>query len=368
MIFDKSARAPKKKILVVDDNVTNLMFAKTVLSAQYDVFTAPSAAKMFLLLKAAPISLILLDISMPEMSGIEAIKILKKDPEFRRVPVIFLTALVNPDSEVDGLSLGAVDYIAKPIEPKLLLKRVEIHLTMEEQRVVLERQKKDLENFNLNLRELVEEKTHRVLELQKAILSTVAGLVESRDDITGGHVERTCKWLERLVEGLLESGEYRDLLENWDLPLLVRSSELHDVGKISISDSILLKKGLLTSDEFELIKWHTTFGVRIIDRIASGTSEKEYLAHARIFAGTHHEKWDGTGYPEGLRGKEIPLQGRLLAIADVYDALTSDRPYKKAFSHQAAVGIILEGRGKHFDPFLVDIFEKVSPRFERYLN
>ncbi|MDR3076097.1 MAG: HD domain-containing protein, partial [Synergistaceae bacterium] len=173
------------------------------------------------------------------------------------------------------------------------------------------------------------------------------------------------QWIEILVTALKESGIYRETISEWDIRLLMTSSQLHDAGKISISDSILLKPGKLTPEEFEIMKTHVMFGVRIIEKICASTSEHSFLEHARIFAGAHHEKWDGSGYPNGLRGEEIPLQGRLMAIADVYDALISSRPYKKAFPHEEAVRIITEGRGTHFDPVLVDIFRQVEDKFRR---
>ncbi|MDR1037552.1 MAG: response regulator [Deltaproteobacteria bacterium] len=361
----------RSKVMIVDDDLTNLVFAKSALSADHDVYTAPSAARMFETIARGILpDLILLDISMPVMDGYQAIRLLKSDPSTRKVPVVFLTAFSSVQAEVDGLSLGAVDYIAKPFEPPLLRKRVELHLTMEAQKRLLEAQKsllqdqkRQLEEFNSNLMRMVDEKTSRVVELQGAILTTVADLVECRDDFTGGHVNRTKNFLRILAGALSGTGLYRDEVIGWDLELLCRSSELHDVGKISVSDRILLKRGRLTPAEFEEIKLHTCYGVRIIDRMAQATNEGDYLRHAKIFAGTHHEKWDGTGYPDGLRGESIPLEGRLLAICDVYDALTSRRPYKEPLSHDTAVGIIMEGRGSHFDPCLADIFNEVSAKF-----
>jgi putative two-component system response regulator len=360
-------RAGKTKIMVVDDNITNLKYAKSALSDIYDVFTAPSPAKMFgifdMLGESLP-SLILLDINMPEINGLETIKMLKGNEKTRSVPVIFLTAKSDPDSEVEGLGLGAVDYVTKPFEPHLLRKRVEIHLTMESQRLTLEEQKRELQGFNENLLRMVEEKAGRVLELQGAILNTLADLVESRDDITGGHIMRTQKWLGILVAALQDYGIYHEDTADWDMNLVLQSSQLHDVGKISIRDSILMKPGRLTPEEFDEMKRHAVFGARIIEKIGTSTSEKDFLKHAMIFARTHHEKWDGSGYPDGLRKEGIPLQGRLMAIADVYDALISDRPYKKAFSHEDAVRIIIEGKGTHFDPVLTDVFSEVRKQFE----
>jgi putative two-component system response regulator len=364
-------RDKRPMVVIVDDNIANLKIAKSVLSDAFDVFTVPSAAKLFDLLERNSPAMILLDIDMPEMDGFAAIKILKDNPATSEIPVIFLTAKSDSESELEGLNLGAIDYIAKPFLPPLMRKRVEVHLmvesqksTLAEQARTLEDQQKRLLDFNENLQRMVEEKTGKVLELQDALLKTVADLVESRDDITGGHVERTGHGLSVMVSALDDLGLYRDRMEDWDIPLLLQSSQLHDVGKISISDRILNKPGKLTPEEFDEMKRHTTFGVKIIEKIEAITSENDFLRHAKIFAGAHHEKWDGTGYPCGIAGEDIPLQGRLMAIADVYDALVSERPYKKAFSHDEAVNIILEGKGTHFDPVLVDVFEQSADWFQ----
>jgi putative two-component system response regulator len=330
--------------MIVDDNLTNLKIAKNALSDIYKVFTAVSAAVMFERLEGKQPSLILLDIDMPDMNGYDAIKILKSKPETKDIPVIFLTAKTDSDSEIEGLDLGAIDYIVKPFIPLLLRKRIELHLTLESQRQMLITQ---------------------VTDLQSAILKTIVDLVESRDDISGGHVERTQFGVGILIFELWKSGIYREELESWDIELVLRSSRLHDVGKISISDSLLLKPGKLTNEEFESVKKHTIFGEQIIDTIMEETAESDFLKYARIFAGTHQEKWDGSGYPNGLRGLEIPLQGRLMAIADVYDNLTSERPYKEASTHEAAVRIIGEGKGTHFEPVLVDLFTKSSEQFRK---
>jgi putative two-component system response regulator len=297
---------------------------------------------------------------MPEMNGYEAIKILKEKPETKDIPVIFLTGKTDTEDELEGLDLGAVDYIAKPFMPPLLLKRIESHLLMESQKKALETQQGELKNFNDNLQKMVDEKTKNVVELQDAILKTVADLVESRDDITGGHIERTRQGVGLLVAALQNHPRFSREVAAWDIKLLLESSQLHDVGKIAISDRILKKPGRLDREEFEEMKKHAAFGVQIIERIetsASGISD--FLQHAKIFAGTHHEKWDGTGYPAGLAGEDIPLQGRIMALADVYDALISERPYKKAFSREEALAIIREGKGTQFDPVLTDVFVKI---------
>jgi putative two-component system response regulator len=273
--------------------------------------------------------------------------------------VIFLTAKTDTEDELEGLDLGAIDYIVKPFIPALLLKRIEIHLLVETQKKKLEIQGMELKNFNDNLQKMVEKKTKTVLELQDAILKTMADLVESRDDITGGHIERTRRGVGLLIEALRDHPVFGEEVSGWDIKLVLQSSQLHDVGKIAINDQILRKPGKLDHAEFEEMKKHTTFGVQIIERIESSTKASDFLKHAEIFAGTHHEKWDASGYPNGLAGEDIPLQGRIMALADVYDALVSERPYKKAFSHAEAVKIIQAGKGNQFDPRLTDIFISV---------
>jgi putative two-component system response regulator len=361
----------RPKIMIVDDSIANLRVAKNALVDFYDIFTVPSAAKMFELLERNKPKLILLDIDMPGTDGYEAIKILQSQPPTRDIPVIFLTGKNDPESEIAGLSLGAIDYINKPFIPQILRKRVELHLTvktqkqrLEKQAEMLENQRNELQNFNDNLQAMVMEKTGKISKLQGVILRTVADIVESRDDVTGGHIERTQHYLQTLISGLNDLGLYREDTQDWDMALISQSSQLHDVGKIAVPDAILKKPGKLTREEFEAMKGHTSIGVKIIERIEAQIPDSEFLKYAKIFAGTHHEKWDGSGYPNGLAGENIPLLGRLMAIADVYDALISKRPYKQALSHKEAVRIILDGRNAHFDPVLVDVFEQVAEQFD----
>jgi putative two-component system response regulator len=352
----------KQLIILVDDNPSNLRIGKNVLAEKYVVATAPSAEKMFALLENNRAALILLDIDMPEMSGYEAIKLLKSKPETQDIPVIFLTAKTEADNELEGLSLGAIDYITKPFQPPLLLKRLEVHLLVEAQRKTLEAQQKELKNFNANLQKMVEAKTRNVLDLQNALLQTIAELVECRDDITGGHIERTQRGVQIMLEEIGKAALYEEETRAWNVSLLLQSCQLHDVGKISISDSILKKPGKLNDEEFEEMKKHTIFGEQIIAKIEALARESDFLDYAKIFASSHHEKWNGAGYPRGLKENEIPLLGRIMAIADVYDALTSERPYKKAFSHEEAVRIIAEGSGTQFDPALIEVFSRNADR------
>ena len=202
------------------------------------------------------------------------------------------------------------------------------------------------------------------LNLEHALLKTMAELVECRDDITGGHIDRTQRGMKILLDEVQRSGIYLKETKDWDIDLIIQSSQLHDIGKISIEDRILKKPGKLDNDEFNEMKKHTIFGEQIIAKIETMTKENDFLKYAKILAISHHEKWDGTGYLKGLRENEILLLGRIMAIADVYDALVSERPYKKAFTHEEAVNIIADSKGKHFDPFLVDIFLAVSDKFK----
>ena len=346
----------RKTIMVVDDDMTNLTVARNVLIEKYEVFTAPSGERLFGLLERVTPDLIMLDVEMPSLSGYEVIRILKDSESTVDIPVIFLTSHIDHESEIMGLNLGAVDYIFKPFSKDLLLKRIELHL-------LLESQKKELKSYSVNLEGMVAEKTKTVFELQNAILKTVAELVEYRDNVTGGHIERTQNYLSLLVKLLLENGIYSEEMSKWDIDLLVMSSQLHDVGKISIRDSILLKPGKLTDEEFIEMKKHAAFGREIIEKIERNTAESAFLEHAKILAGCHHEKWDGTGYPLGTKGEDTPLQGRLMAIVDVYDALTNDRPYKKAYSHEKAIEIIAEGLGTHFDPLIDSVFVENEKEF-----
>ena len=345
-------------IIVVDDDVTNLTVARHSLDEFYDIFVAPSGEKLFLLLEKVTPAMILLDVEMPDMDGYQVMEILKGKEKTAHIPVIFLTAKIDPESEIKGLNLGAADYITKPFSRELLIKRMNLH-------ILFEKQKKKLLKYNLSLESEVDKRAKTVIELQNTILRTVAELVECRDDVTGGHIERTQHYLSLLVDYLLEHDVYTRELSSWDIELLIMSSQLHDVGKISIKDDILMKPDKLTDEEFDEMKKHTIYGVDIIKKIVQNTTESEFLRYAEILAGSHHEKWDGKGYPYGLKENEIPLQGRLIAVIDVYDALTNTRPYKKAFTHEEAVEIIKEGMGTHFDPYIVEVFLAHEKEFEK---
>lgn len=353
----------RSKIILVDDNMANLTMGRNLLKEHYEVYPATSAAKFFEILESVTPDLVLLDIEMPDMDGYETIKALKAEPSLRDIPVIFLTAKSDEPSELEGFSLGAVDYVSKPFSGPRLLKRIENQLLIVRQKKDLLASQAAIKDYADNLEIKVRQKTREVVNLQNAVISTVADLVEFRDKLTGGHVIRTQLYLQALVEELIRQGIYTDEVEKWDMEFFLPSAQLHDVGKIAISDLILNKPAKLSPEEFEIMKTHVQVGVEAIERIMAKTDEHAFLRHALLITGAHHEKWDGSGYPKGLCGAEIPLEGRLMAVADVYDALIAVRPYKKAFTHDEACEIIESSMGTHFDPALLDVFRQVKDRF-----
>jgi len=345
-----------KRIVTVDDNLVNLAALKKILKPRYEVFPVPSAAMMLDLLGHVKADLILLDVEMPELDGYDAIRLLKSNPNYKEIPVIFVTALSDEQNEMEGLELGAVDYIYKPYVAPLLLRRIETHLSLADH-------EKELQHLNNVIQKKLIAKIGEVLGLQTSILNIVAGMVESRDDTTGGHIYRIQKYLRCLIDGLMESNKYCDEIYSWNMDFVLPSSQLHDVGKIAISDTILNKPGKLTDEEYEIMKTHAQIGKDAICRMEQSTNDSSFLKHAKNFAGSHHEKWDGSGYPNGLSGTDIPLEGRLMAIADVYDALVSTRPYKDPMSPEKAAMIITDCCGTHFDPELIYAFNTVTDEF-----
>lgn len=346
------------KIMVIDDNVTNLNVARKALENDYEVFLMLNGQKALQIMQKIKPDIILLDVEMPEMSGFEVIEKIKGlGSPYDEIPVIFVTAKDDNTSEFEGLDLGAVDYIIKPFSFPLLLKRVELHLK-------LASQQKQLQDYSQNLENMVHSQTETIQKLQYAIIHVLADMVERRDGSTGAHLVRTSEYLKLLFLTSKEMGIYEEELKDIDIELYTHACTLHDVGKITIPDGILLKEGKLTKGEFEIMKTHTTSGEEAIRYAMSTVENSDFLNYAADFIGAHHERWDGTGYPRGLKGEEIPLSGRLMAIADVYDALISIRSYKPAYTHEKAVEIMCEVDGTHFDPTLMKVFRKVSDQFK----
>lgn len=312
------------RILLVDDNTTNLqLLHETLDGLGYRLLIAKNGKTALAIAQKANPSLILLDIMMPEMDGYEVCRRLKSDEKTDRIPVIFITALAEEDDEAKGLALGAVDYLTKPLNPELVRARVRIHL--------------ELKQYQDHLEQLVRERTRRLELTQAVTIESLATLAEYRDPETGGHIKRTQNYVKVLAKQLKEHPRFRDELNDEVIELLYMSAPLHDLGKIAVPDHILLKPGKLTDEEFEEMKKHTNYGHDALWITEQKLGEDSFLRHAREIAYTHQEKWDGSGYPSGLKGDEIPISGRLMALADVYDALISKRVYKPPFPHEKAV-------------------------------
>jgi putative two-component system response regulator len=345
-------------ILVVDDTADNLDLMAGLLQDRYRVKVAINGEKALQIARSgSPPDLILLDIMMPGLSGYQVCEQLKQDPATRDIPIIFLTAMAATEDETRGLELGAVDFITKPVNPPIVLARVATQLQLKVAADVLRDQKSWLEAE-------VQRRTHDLIAIQDVTIQMMAGLAETRDSETGNHIRRTQHYVKALAQQLRSHPRYGSQLDDRTIDLLFRSAPLHDIGKVGIPDRILLKPGRFTPEEFAIMQTHTTLG-----RDAIATAERQlgmevdFLRVAKEIAYSHQEKWDGSGYPQGLAGEAIPLSARLMALADVYDALISRRIYKEAMSQEDAVAIIEEGRGRHFDPDVVEAFRAVAGEF-----
>jgi cyclic di-GMP phosphodiesterase len=346
-------------ILIVDDTPDNLTLMSGLLKGLYRVKVATRGERAIKLATSgsAP-DLILLDIMMPEMDGYEVCRRLKADDRTSRIPIIFLTAKSEIEDETRGLELGAVDYITKPISPPIVLARVKTQ-------IALKRAADFLRDQNAYLEAEVRRRTAEVTAVQEVTIHALASLAETRDSDTGNHIRRTKYFVRLLAEKVRDNPRFSDFLDEQMIDVLFKSAPLHDIGKVGIPDKILLKPGRFEPHEFEVMKTHTTLGQEAIVRAEQELGlEVPFLKHAKDIALYHQEKWDGTGYPEGLAGEQIPISARIMAVADVYDALVSRRVYKKAMSHEKAVGIMIEGKGKHFDPDLIDAFLELQEEFQ----
>lgn len=351
-------RVTKPTVLVVDDTPDNLALMRELLRDDYQVQLANGGERALKIAAMEPCpDLILLDIMMPGMDGYEVCRRLKSNPKTRDIPVVFLTAKTDIEDERKGLEMGAVDYITKPISPPIVMVRVKNHLALKAHSDFLRDQNDFLESE-------VNKRTREVVAIQDVTILAMASLAETRDSETGNHIRRTQFYVKALAEKLRTHPRFAGQLNDNYIQMLFKSAPLHDIGKVGIPDRILLKPGRLETAEFEIMKTHTTLGWDAIEHAERqlGTNV-DFLSIAKEIALSHQEKWDGSGYPQGLAGDAIPLSARLMAIADVYDALISRRVYKNGMSHEQAVAIIEEGKGHHFDPDITDAFVAVQDEF-----
>ncbi|MFG1245164.1 response regulator [Xanthobacter flavus] len=354
----EAAANGKPTVLVVDDTPENLTLMNGLLGPVYETMVANSGERALkLALSATPPDLVLLDIMMPGMDGYEVCRRLKADPRTRDVPVIFLTAKTEIEDEQKGFDVGAVDYITKPISAPIVMARIKTQLT-------LKAAADFLKDKNVYLENEVARRTREVQVVQDVTIMAMASLAETRDNETGNHLRRTQNYVKALAKKLQSNAKFAAVLSDDVVEMLYKSAPLHDIGKVGIPDAILLKPGKLTPEEFEVMKTHSALGRDVIaaaEKLIDTPST--FLKIAREIANFHHEKWDGSGYPDKLAGEAIPVLARLMAVADVYDALISRRVYKPPFSREKAAGIIREGRGQHFDPDIVDAFIEIEEEF-----
>ncbi len=347
----------RAKILVVDDEKFYIDVVVELLNGDYKVVVAMDGEQALRRAETDPLpDLILLDIMMPDMSGYDVCKRLKENPLTRDIPVIFLTVKSEVADEVKGFELGAVDYILKPVSPPIVLARVATHLA-------LNRARRQLADQNHLLEEKVEERTAELNRTKDVAIYCMASLAETRDAETGKHILRTQNYVKILAEGLKDHPRFAAYLNDAIIEMLYKTSPLHDIGKVGVPDHILLKPGKLTADEWEEMKKHTIYGHEALLRAEEELGTTDFVQMAREIALSHHERWDGTGYPYALKGDDIPVSGRLMAVADVYDALISRRVYKQPYPHEEAVQTILEGAGNHFDPDIVAEFARQQQAF-----
>lgn len=348
-------------IMVVDDTPENLKVLRDMLKEKgFRVLVFPNGPSALNAVARNPPDLILLDIMMPDMDGFEVAKRLKADEILKDIPILFISALAETGDKLKAFAAGAVDYVTKPFQFEEVHARVATHLK-------LRQMKHELEKYNLYLEDLVKEKVQEISQSQLSTLLAVTKLAEYRDDETGRHIERTRIYCKILAEELRQTSRYAQRINDAYVENIYHAAPLHDIGKVGIPDSILLKPGKLTSEEFEIMKTHTLIGATTLDAVRSQYPNNAFVNMGIRIASSHHEKWDGSGYPNGLAGEDIPLAARIMALADVYDALRSKRPYKPAFPHEKAVEIISKGDGRtvpgHFDPAVMDAFMRTAAKF-----
>ncbi len=343
----------RSKILVVDDSKVDQLIIQGILeghelTSAYDGLEAIEKIE-----SGIEPEIVILDLNMPRMNGFEVLTYIRKNiPDFD-IPIVILTNYEEIENEIKGLELGAVDYIRKPLNASSLVKRIEVHLS-------LSKAKQEIKQHNEKLEEIVEKRTHQLYQSRDITINALVGLLEVRDIESSNHTKRTTYIMKALCEHLSTKECYGCDFTPERIKEIYKTTPLHDIGKVGIPDKILLKPGRLSKEEYETMKGHVRFGVNAISSQISEEEADIYLSTAMKIIGFHHEKYDGSGYPNQLSGKAIPIEGRLMAVVDVYDALASERVYKNAFSHETAIEMLLKDKGKHFDPDIVDAFVEIQ--------
>lgn len=352
----------KNIILVVDDDKTNLALAQKILGSQYRIAASTSGAAALKYLESHRPDLILLDINMPEMDGFEVMECLRSDVNTELIPVIFLTADSLAETEIKCFQMGAMDFVTKPFVPDILLSRVS-------KTIELDQYRHNLENMVNTQAQKITEDAQRLGRIQDSVIIGMANLIESRDGSTGKHVKNTQNYVRMIANELLSRGLFPEELTPSYIEDLCKAAPLHDVGKIKIPDAILQKPGKLTPEEFDTMKLHTTHSRKIIQTIIGDIEDEHYVRLVEDIALYHHERWDGTGYPAGLTGSNIPLSARIMAVADVFDALYEERCYKPPIRPiERIMQIMSEGRGTQFDPVIIDVFNEMLPQLKEVLH
>lgn len=348
----------RAKILIVDDERFYINVLVELLQDKYTLYIAKNGQQALKRSAENPPDLILLDIIMPDMDGYQTCLKIKQNPQLTNIPIIFLTGISDLESEAKAFEYGAVDFISKPIAPPTVEVRIKTQLSLLQAR-------KELEQQNQKLEHKVRERTREIELIQDAAIYSLSMLAEARDQDTGEHIQRTQNFVKALAQKLQQHPKFKSFLNDKTIEELYKSAPLHDIGKIAVPDHILKKPGKLTAEERVEMQKHTVYGGNAIRDAEKRSGSSSFLRFAREIAYSHQEKWDGSGYPEGLKGEQIPVSARLMAIADVYDALVNKRVYKPAYSHQDAVDYIIQQKGRHFDPDMVDAFIQIKSEFKK---
>ena len=355
----QTTKSELANVLIVDDVTSNLVIlTEMIKNAGYIARPVKSVKQAMKAMEVVLPQLILLDISMPDMDGYEFCELLKQDVKTRNIPIIFISAMNAKEDKIKGFKVGAVDFISKPFEVEEVTMRINNHLK-------IYNMQQELEMYNKRLYKMVNEQIKKITEEEKNFIYALAMLSESKENPSGAHIRNVGRNCKLLAQSLQFSPKFEKEITNSFISTIEIAAPLHDIGKISISDTILLKPGMLTEEEMNIVKKHTETGAKTLTELYNMNEHNEFLEMAIDIAHYHHEKWNGKGYPEGISGKDIPLAARIMAVVDVYDALTSERCYKTAYSHEKSMEIINEEAGKSFDPDIIEVFNKIQKQLKR---